>query len=193
MCRKIDLVNECLLVLRGVHMTAKRITTEQIGAELVEASKGQAVDSLPLSTRLFPYIFVASRRMSLRVMSRWLQENHGVSLSAAAISRALNNPELHLERFAESIAGPARYVAAAYGFEPLSLLFQEAIETGPSELQMLSKHIHTQPEDDDDISRWGEMQDLASAWLSIPHEVQLLLEPYLRELLSDGVDELEHD
>lgn len=31
------------------------------------------------------------------------------SLSAAAVSRALECPKLHLERLAESIAAPARY------------------------------------------------------------------------------------
>lgn len=164
-------------------MNAQNITAEQIGAELVEASRSQSEDSMPLSTRLFPYILVASRRMSLRAISCWLQEKHGVSLSAAAISRALNSRELHLGRLAESIAPPARYVAALYGFQPHDLLYGMEAETGPSKFQFLSDH--TQPKWEDDIPRWQEMQDLAGVWLSIPHEVQLLLEPYIREHLSD--------
>lgn len=166
-------------------MTEKRTSAEQIGAELVQAAKSQTEDSLPLSTKLFPYIFIASRRMSLRVMSRWLQENHGVSLSAAAISRALNSSKLHLERLAESIAPPARYVATAYGFDTLNLLFGTESENGPTQLQFLSEHTHKQPESEHDVPRWKEMQDLAAVWEPIPHEVQLLLEPYLRELLRD--------
>jgi hypothetical protein len=171
-------------------MTSKRINAEQIGAELVEAAKSQAEDSLPLSTKLFPYIYIASRRMSLRVISRWLQEKHGVSLSAAAISRALNSRELHLERLAESIAAPALYVATAYGFDALDLLYGELCENGPTKLQDLADHTHSQPDGENDISRWSEMQTLASVWNPIPHEVQLHLEPYLRELLGDhGADE----
>jgi hypothetical protein len=164
-------------------MTEKRITTEQIGADLIEASRNETEDSMPLSTKLFPYILVASRRMSLRAISRWLKEKHGVSLSAAAISRALNSKELHLERLAESISPPALYVATAYGFSPHDLLFREVAKDGPTELELLSDH--SRPQDQHDLARWEEMHRLAGVWLLIPHEVQLLLEPFLTELWSD--------
>jgi hypothetical protein len=166
-------------------MSNNRIYTNQIGAELVDAAKSQAEDSMPLSTKLFPYIFIASRRMSLRAISRWLDEKHGVSLSAAAISRALNSSELHLERLAESIAAPAQYVASVYGFETLDLLYGEAIEDGPTKFENLAKHTHAQPVSENDIARWDEMQSLAAFWEPIPHEVQLLLKPYISSLLSD--------
>ena len=166
-------------------MSTKRISTDQIGAELVEAARNVTEDVLPLSTKLFPFIFIAARRMSLRAISRWLQEKHGVSLSAAAISRALASPELHLERLAESIAAPARYVATLYGFKPLDLLFGKMSDNGPTDFEVLSD---TQPEGESDIDRWSEMQDLAAVWLPIPHEVQLLLEPFLREELLEPGD-----
>jgi len=183
----------CCVVLLSAYLNPmteqKRITTEQIGAELVEAARSKSEDSLPLSTKLFPYIFIASRRMSLRKISRWLEETHGVQLSAAAISRALASPKVHLERLSESIAAPARYVSTAYGFEPMNLLFSTVTESGPTELQILSKHTHKQPECESDIPRWGELQDLASVWETIPHEVQLLLEPFLRDLLGEHGDD----
>ncbi len=119
--------------------------------------------------------------MSLRSISRWLAENHGVQLSAAAISRALANPKLHLGRLAESISAPARYVATAYGFDPLDLLYREVTENGPSEIQFLANHTHKEPESETDLPRWQELQDLAAVWEPIPHEVKLILEPYLRE------------
>lgn len=169
-------------------MTTRKPTIEQIGAELVEASKSQTEHSLPLSTKLFPYIYVASRRMSLRAISRWLEDNHGCSLTAASISRALSSPELHLERFADSLVGPVRYVAKAYGFEPLQLLFGELAKNGPSELQMLADHTHKNPEGEHDIARWSEMQDLAATWEPIPHEVKLMLQPYLEEHLQYEAD-----
>jgi hypothetical protein len=167
-------------------MSTKRIPTDQIGADLVEASRRHTEESLPLSTKLFPYIYVASRRMSLRTISRWLQEKHGVSLSAAAISRALNSQNLHLERLAESIAPPALYVATAYGFSPHDLLYRE-VTKNCSELQLLADH--TQPDNENDIERWDEMQTVAGVWLPIPHEVQLLLEPYLIDLWNGKDDD----
>ena len=168
-------------------MSAKSI--EQVGAELVETSKSGLEDSLPLSTKLFPYIFIASRRMSLRTISKWLLEKHGVSLSAATISRALQHPEMHLERLAETISAPARYVAMAYGRNALDLLFREEVANGPLELQFLAEHTHPKPEGESDIPRWTELQDLAALWLPIPHEVKLLLEPYLRTLLESEESE----
>lgn len=140
--------------------------------------------TLPLSTRLFPYIFVAARRMSLRSISTWLQEKHGVSLSPAAISRALASPGLHLERLAESIAAPTRYVATAYGREPYGLLYGEVFENGPTELEILAKD-NPQPLGEDDIDRWSELHGLASTWGPMPHEIQLMLRPYLEKELGD--------
>lgn len=166
-------------------ITQKKTSTEAIGTELLETARERSDAALPLSTKLFPYIFVASRRMSLRAISRWLEEEHKVSLSAGAISRALSSPDLHLERLAESIAAPAQYIATVYGHRPMDLLFQEIAENvtnAPTQIEYLS---NTQPEGERDIPRWMEMQDLAAIWIPIPHEVQLLLEPYLRELFFD--------
>jgi hypothetical protein len=174
-------------------MSNKQASIDRAGAELVAASRGDSEESLPLSTRLFPYFFVASRRMSLRSISRWLADNHGVQLSAAAISRALANPKLHLGRLAESISAPARYVATAYGFDPLNLLYGRVTENGPSEICILADHTHKQPESETDIPRWQELQDLAEVWEPIPHEVQLLLEPYLREEFQSEETEIHDD
>ena len=179
----------CAGVLWGVlccpNFMEEKISAEQIGAELVAASQDQSTHSLPLSTRLFPYIFVASRRMSLRTISGWLEKNHGVSLSPGAISRALAKPEMHLARLAESIASPTRYVAAAYGWDPMELLYGSPIADGPSNLELLA-HEHKQPKSEDDVERWAEMQHLEDVWESMPHEVQLMLRSYL----SDDFEEI---
>lgn len=168
-------------------MSKKRITTEEIGAKLIEAAKANTEEALPLSTKIFPYIFIASRRMSLRAISRWLDENYKVSLTAASISRALSNPEVHLSRLAEFIAAPARYVATLYQFKPMDLLFGTVMDGGPNELQFLADH--TKPENEQDIERWTEMQDLAAIWNPIPYEAKLLLKPYLEELFTDFTNE----
>ena len=164
-------------------MNKQKISTEAIGSKLVEAAKESTGDVLPLSTKLFPYIFIASRKMSLRAISRWLEDKHGVSLSAAAISRALTSPKVHLERLAESIAPPARYVATLYDFRPMELLFYKQANGGQTKLEYLA--FCTEPSSEEDHSRWDEMQELASVWNPIPHEVQLLLHPFLNRLLAD--------
>lgn len=142
----------CVVVLLVEAMSSnppQRVSLEQVGIDLIEASKRAGDESLPLSTRLFPYILIASRKMSLRRMSAWLQENHGVSLSVAAISRALNQPELHLSRLAETIAPAALYVAKLHEADAMTLLFGTAEGTGASELQYLADR--TKPEWEEDI------------------------------------------
>ena len=171
-----------LLTVSYRNMSTKRIPIDQVGAELVETSRSESEESLPLSTRLFPYIYVASRNMSTRAISRWLAEKHEVSLSAAAISRALNSPRVHLERLAEYIAASARYVAILNKTDPMNLLFSRMCDGGPLELDIRASE--DTPNGEDDIYRCQEVQDLAAVWVPIPHEVQLLLAPYLREELK---------
>ncbi len=163
---------------------SNEIRPEKVGAELIEASRELELASMPLSTRLFPYIFIAARRMSLRAMSGWLEFKHGVSLSPAAISRALANPKLHLERLAESIAAPTRYVAAIYGRSPENLLYGTVCDDGPSELEVLSRE-ESQPANEEDVPQWSELQDLADVWEPIPHEVKMMLRPFLIEEFRD--------
>jgi hypothetical protein len=173
-------------------MSTKRTPIDQVGSELVEASRNASEESLPLSTRLFPYLYVASRNMSIRAISRWLEEKHGVGLSAAAISRALNSPKTHLQRLAEHIAAPARYAAILNRTDPFQLLFSRLAEDGPLELDLIARE--DSPHGEADIHRWQEIQDLAALWLPMPHEVHLLLEPYLREELSGNeFDPIEDD
>ena len=165
-------------------MSVKKVSLDSVGAELVQEARSQSEESLPLSTRLFPYVLIASRRMSLRKISAWLEDKHGVSMSAGTISRSLNKPELHLERLSEFIAPVARYVGTAYHVSATSLLFDKVSENGPSALHVMAEHDHKSPENEEDIDRWGELQFLASVWEPIPDEVQQMLAPYLRYLVD---------
>jgi hypothetical protein len=168
-------------------MNASQFDITKIGQDLVKTSKKQPEDSFPLSTRLFPYILVASRRMSYRAISSWLKEKYGVSLSAAAISRALSSPKLHLSRLAQSFIPRARYIGTVYGECNLSqLLYGEVCEDGPTELEVLARDTQN-PRDEDDIPGWQELQDLARDWTAIPHEVRIMMRDYI--LNESEVDE----
>lgn len=166
-------------------MTKKHISIDQIGSELVETSKKEGQDSLPMSTRLFPYIHVASRRMSLRNMSAWLKDTHGVNISPGQISRALREPQLHLERLAEFIAPLACCVGMLAKAEPYALLFDRIEEDGPYYIDQLCEDAATYPEHEGEELYLGELYYLASVWRPIPYEVKMLLETYLSPLLRD--------
>ncbi len=64
-------------------------------AEEVESSRrGVAED-------LFPYIYVAAKKMSTRAISRWLEESQGIKLSAATISKVLRESDLRMRAIYE--------------------------------------------------------------------------------------------
>lgn len=84
-----------------------------IGAELVRASEEWERSPAEIMTELFPYVFEASRRMSTRAISRWLEGAHGIKISQPTISRALRNHEKYWEHFAELIEPHARCVENA--------------------------------------------------------------------------------
>lgn len=95
----------------------------EIGSSLVEASREENTSARGLVTELFPFIFTAARRMSARSISRFLKQAHNVKISAVTISRALKEPEKHLEAFAEWVEPQARLFASCHG-EDLETILQ---------------------------------------------------------------------
>lgn|ERR1017187_2593413 len=67
---------------------------KELGSKLVEEAQLNEEFSFQrgLINELFPYIFEASKRMSSRGISRWLEAN-GTKLSAVTIAKALRDPE----------------------------------------------------------------------------------------------------
>lgn len=85
----------------------------EIGASLVAHSQEHEISGRGLVSSLFPYIYMASKRMSTRAISSFLQEEHGVKLSAVTIAKALREPEKHVLAILERVEPAARIVAAA--------------------------------------------------------------------------------
>ncbi len=100
-----------------------------IGDSLVEASREENTSARGLVTELFPFIFTAARRMSARSISRFLKQAHNVRISAVTISRALKEPEKHLEPLAEEVEPQARLFASCHGEDLETILEnQQAFE-----------------------------------------------------------------
>ena len=84
-----------------------------VGAELVQAAEEWERGPGEILAELFPYVFEASKRMSTREISRWLEENHGIKISQPTVSRALRNADKYWQTFAESMEPHARIVERA--------------------------------------------------------------------------------
>ena len=93
-----------------------------VGQKLVGHSKSaEFTANRGLVVELFPFIFEASERMSARSISRFLQEEQNIRLSAVTITKALNDPKKSWIAFFECIE-PAATITAKW-FRPASFKF----------------------------------------------------------------------
>ena len=153
-------------------------TMSAIGADLLShAQENGEPNRLPLITQLFPFLFPASRRLTTREMSAWLEKEKGVKLSGPMISKGLQRPELHLRRIAEHVQPLAAYIAAAHGLDAERLLFDGDTEAEESYFQTFGRQVA------DDSERFSagvhEAYDiLAESWEPIPEEVKFMCRRY---------------
>ena len=137
-------------------------------------SQEQEIPGRGLVTSLFPYIYTASKRMSTRSISAFLQEKHGVKLSAVTIAKALREPERHAMAILERVEPAARIVAAALDVSPDSLLEDEncfaAMKDKPPEIWP-----GTHEEIEEALAEYDAARDcLEMEWFALPSDLRLM-------------------
>ena len=149
-----------------------------IGADLLSHAQefGERI-RLPLTTQLFPFLFLASRRMTTREMSEWLETNKGVKLSGPMISKGLQRPDLHLSRIAEHVQPLANYIAAVHSVDLKWLLFKEDPITGASALGSLWEKVIDHFDEPSEGVREA-LDTLMEMWDPIPQEVKFMCRKY---------------
>ena len=70
---------------------AKKI--KNIGEELLNHAEGAESSRRGVADDLFPYIYVAAKKLSTRAISRWLEDTQGIKLSAATVSKVLRESD----------------------------------------------------------------------------------------------------
>lgn len=100
----------------------------EIGSELVRVAEEEAEFSAQrgLVDELFPYIYRASKRMSTRAISRWLEASKNIKLSAATISKALRESDRYWLAFFDEVEVAADIVARAHGGDSGLELLQDS-------------------------------------------------------------------
>jgi hypothetical protein len=94
-------------------MTNINTELKEVGCELIRYAEQEAEFSAQRGVidELFPFIFMASRRMSTRAISRWLMETRKIKLSPVTIAKALRESDKHWEECFDMI-------------EPAALIFE---------------------------------------------------------------------
>lgn len=94
-----------------------------IGNEIAEYSKKvEFTAQRGLVDELFPFIYVASKRMSLRAITRWLEEHHDIQISINTVANAMRDQESYWAQLVEDVEPAARIVAEAYNLAPFEVL-----------------------------------------------------------------------
>jgi hypothetical protein len=146
-----------------------------VGSDLVShANEFGSPNRLPLITQLFPFLFLASRRMTTREMSDWLSKEKGVSLSAPMITKGLKRPDLHLKRIVEHVQPLAAFVCAVHERDVDGLLFGDDPYKRCSELQAFADEIWGAPDEATTDSVREAVSSLIESWAPIPDEVKIM-------------------
>jgi hypothetical protein len=171
----------------------KPVSLVDVGQKLVGHSKSaEFTANRGLVVELFPFIFEASERMSARAISRFLQTEQNIRLSAVTITKALNDPKKSWVSFFEAIE-PAAKITAKW-FRPASFKFL-----------FLSKsdfEYRTAPHDDNPVTQaiarkaqaWLQPERVAAVkvltekWFTIGMATRLKARPILEEHLMSLED-----
>ena len=109
------------------------INTElsEVGCDLRRYAETEAEFSARgVVDELFPYIFMAAKRMSTRAISRWLKDTHKIKLSPVTIAKALREPDEHWETFFEKIEPSARIFGDAHDAYMADFLMNHELFSG---------------------------------------------------------------
>ncbi len=126
-------------------MDKKNTSVETIGNSLIEHVRDAASSRPGIVGELFPYIVQASKKISVRAIARFLEEEHGVKVSYVTIGRALRNPAKYWNIYFDDIE-PHAWIVAESHEKPLKDFISE-----PEKYQkMMEEKPVLQVEDVDD-------------------------------------------
>ncbi len=145
---------------------------KELGAKLVRDSKLNEEFSAQrgLVNQLFPFIYEASKRMSSRAISRWLETNE-TKLSVATIARALRDPKPYWQDIFDDCEPAALVFADVHELDVRALLsdhelFFNLVHEGNT-FPTLENRTEDHPRDkyDDYLEACAKLQE---DWFSMP-------------------------
>lgn len=162
----------------------------KIGTDLVGTSKEAKRTPGEILQELFPYVYEASRRMSARQISKWLEEKHGIQISQPTISRALRDPNAFEEWYAENIEPTARRVASSFELPLEDLLFDDSTQ-GSYQLALAEDAAKERMSREELADVREGIKYLAEAWFTLSIGTRRACYP--EKLREEGKEERSND
>jgi len=150
-----------------------------IGNDLVEFAEQEAEFTAQrgLLDDLFPFIYVASKRMSLRAICRWLAEKHRIQISPNAVAKAMREQESYWKRLVEDVEDAACTFSDAYNVPARDILDDEELfKEMEVTIPVITDYDKKTDNKNEDLDQSYELADAARAirnrWFSMPKEAR---------------------
>ena len=159
-----------------------------IGKGLAEHSTKAKFTARGVADELFPFIYVASKRMGARAISEWLAKEHNVKLSHVSISKTVNNAPQHFKQIADAVFEPAllleEVISKRIGDEASSSMF--SFLWSEEEFQKIRRGTFSMTCSAIEIGAVdAAFHTVQILWFSIPAEVRAKCEPFLVKKYHD--------
>ena len=153
---------------------------KSIGSELADHSKTTDFSARGIIEELFPFAYVAAKRMSVRAISNWLEETHDVKISHTTIAKALKNADSHFKKIASTVFEPALILESEIPYElaPQNSMFQFLFSKESFD-KVKTKTMNRKVTDSDGGFVFATFNAIEADWFSIPEEVRTKCEPFL--------------
>lgn len=130
---------------------------------------------------LFPFIYGASRRLSARAISRFLEKEQGFTLSSVTITKALNAPAKYWNLFFNQIEPHARVWSKDEKISMKDFLFREKYFQKPFENRVVQAAARMMVKQE----VIQAVRVLREKWFSIDYETRLRAQPFLEQRLME--------
>lgn len=146
----------------------------QAGKSLAEYANLIAdADSRTRSEILFPYIYLASKKLSSRAISRWFAEQKGIDFSAASVAKVLRECDKYFQLIAERVQPLADHIACQFCGDSEVFLFQ------PSGLDQIEQCINKMHPGEDALSYTARvLNELREEWFDLDEEIRFRCRPF---------------
>ena len=148
-------------------------TFQDIGKDLIDHSKQEVVSNRSSLEELFPYIVIASKRMSARAISRWFEQTKNLKISAASVAKAIREKDRYCDLIFKRAQTGARALATVTDFSEEEILLNIEHVRGT----VLSDYHEKWRGDDTSKQLAEEMitrMNKLDEWIGLPEEIRNL-------------------
>ncbi|HRQ89130.1 MAG TPA: hypothetical protein PLA50_10045 [Bacteroidia bacterium] len=122
---------------------------------------------------LFPFIYLASKKMSSRSITRWLSEEKGVDFSAASVAKLLRQSSRYFQLIADRVQPLAEHISAQVGMDVETLLFT------PYGTEIVERDLRANfPGEEAFDYTHRVLSELHDEWFSLDEEIRFRCKPY---------------